>query len=105
MEQGSHLLNRGAVEDGELAHGACGREVLIEGVTQAFPSTIRTKDLKMAVQWSCVAAYAPGCWSARNASVFAARRKVKLKHVASSVKDKMTSATSSGHWADPHASV
>ena len=26
---------------------------------------------------------------------------MKLKHVASSVKDKMVSATSSGHWADP----
>ena len=42
--QGSLLFNKGAVEDGESVHGACGREVLIEGVTQEFHSTIGTQD-------------------------------------------------------------
>ena len=42
--QGSLLLDKGAVEDGESVHGACGREVLIEGVTQEFRSTIGTQD-------------------------------------------------------------
>jgi hypothetical protein len=76
--------NQGALEKGESAHGARGHDVLIEGVTQVFPSTIGTKDLNDGAvilrARPCLRLLEPG-----NASLFAARINVGVKHVSSSV--------------------